>query len=138
MRPLLALACVAAAACGGDDAPAPVDAAVTVDASPDASPAACPTATSCPCFTNYDCPTGYACVSQDSSGTMVYCQIGPRGSGALGATCTGEADCASALCVDGANGGMRCSDICANSNACPADLPVCRFIAGPDVSICTP
>jgi hypothetical protein len=77
-------------------------------------------------------------VSQDTTGTNVYCVIGTRGTGALGAPCTGEADCASALCVDGANGGMRCSDICQNSNGCVTDLPVCRFIAGPDVSICTP
>jgi hypothetical protein len=126
-------------ACGGnDDPPTPIDAAIAVDASIDAPPPACPTATSCPCFSNYDCPTGYACVSQDNTGTNVYCVPGQRGTGALGAPCTGEGDCASALCVDDVDNGMSCSDVCDTDPTCTAKLPDCTFITTVGVSICTP
>ena len=135
-RTMFGLACLVG--CGGDDAPGARDAAVVVDTTPDAGPNACPTNTSCPCFTNYDCPTGYACVSQDNSGTKVDCLPGTRGTGALGVACTGEADCASALCVDGTNGGLFCSDLCDMTTVCPVDLPSCTFITTFGVSICTP
>jgi hypothetical protein len=135
-------ALVALTACGGDDGPKPqLDAAVTsTDASSVDAANLCPTLTSCPCFTNSDCPDGFACVSQDSSGTMVSCVAGPRGTGALGATCTTEADCASALCLD-TNGGLFCSTVCDEAMQgadCITALPDCTFIAGPDIAICTP
>jgi hypothetical protein len=47
-----------------------------------------------------------------------------RGSGAPGETCTGENDCASALCVDGTDT-MRCSKTCTYDNECPTELPRC-------------
>ncbi|MCX5746597.1 MAG: hypothetical protein NT062_29320, partial [Proteobacteria bacterium] len=97
-----------------------------VDAAVDAVPNACPNVGDCPCFSNDDCPPTHACVSQDPSGTMVSCVLGPRGTGIAGDVCTGEADCASALCVDDASGGRRCSALCgAGLPTCPATLPTC-------------
>src|SRR5262245_14574590 len=56
----------------------------------------------CPCFTSYDCPAGTYCHAE--SEMQVYCTPGARGTGGLGATCTGERDCKSALCVTPATG----------------------------------
>jgi hypothetical protein len=136
MRILLVLG-VLAAACGDDGGPAPADAARANDAAADSPQNACPTATSCPCFTNYDCPDSYACVSQDDTGTNIYCVPGQRGTGAVGAPCTGEADCASALCVDGSSG-MSCSDLCDSEMDCVTSLPMCIAIVGEGISICAP
>ena len=105
------------AACGGRDSSTPVDAPPPPDADP------CPTADACPCFSNYDCPATHACTSQ--GGTTVSCVAGPRGTGMPGAPCTGEQDCASALCVEDATGGMRCSDLCRTATTCPPELPRC-------------
>jgi hypothetical protein len=121
-------------ACGGGEPP-PSD-ALYLDAPRDADTDAgsdarvCALAGDCPCFSNHDCPATHACVSQDPGGNSVSCIEGPRGTGAPGTTCTGEVDCASALCVDDADGGMRCSDICASPVTCPAELPRCVFLGG--------
>jgi hypothetical protein len=134
VRTLLLLIALASA-CGGSD-PKPIIDAATVDAataSADATPL-CAAPGDCPCFTNYDCPPTHACVSQDPSGTMVSCVEGPRGTGAAGTPCTGEADCASALCVEDSNGGLQCSDVCESAATCPASLPRCIFLG--DVGIC--
>lgn len=115
---------------GCDDVPIPVPDGPRLDAALDA-PAdarACPMPGDCPCFSNYDCPATHACVSQDPGGNMVSCVEGPRGTGAPGTPCTGEADCASALCVDDANNGMRCSDVCSSPATCPPELPRCVFL----------
>lgn len=107
-------------ACGGGESSMP-DAPKSIDA------AACPTPADCPCFSNYDCPATHACRSM---GETVACVEGPRGTGAPGTSCTGEQDCASALCVDDASGGMRCSDICRTAETCPAELPRCVVLGG--------
>ena len=127
---------IACAACGSSSSPSR-DASVVIDAAVDGSTIdadlrACTAPGDCPCFTNYDCPATHACVSQDPSGTMVSCVLGPRGTGVAGTPCTGEGDCASALCVDDALGGLRCSDLCTTSATCPAELPRC--LAG--IGIC--
>ena len=111
-------------ACGGDSS-TPVDAPKSIDA------ALCPTPADCPCFSNYDCPPTHACTSM---GATVACIAGPRGTGAPGTTCTGEGDCASALCVDDATGGMRCSDVCRTAQTCPPELPRCISLG--DDGIC--
>jgi hypothetical protein len=110
------------AACGDDGAPRP-DASVDamIDAPIDA-PGACATPDECPCFSNEDCPDGTRCHAADES--SVYCEPGPRGTGAPGATCSGENDCASALCVEGSDV-MRCSRTCTVPADCPAELPRC-------------
>jgi hypothetical protein len=113
---MISIALVAACKDGPQQQP---DASVPLDA------ALCPQAGDCPCFTNYDCPPTHACVSQDPGGAMVSCVEGPRGTGAAGTPCTGEADCASALCVEDAQGGLRCSDVCRTSESCPPELPRC-------------
>lgn len=106
------------AACGGGKSAQP-------DAAPPPDAAVCAAPGDCPCFSNYDCPPTHACVSQDPSGASVSCVEGPRGTGAAGTSCTGEADCASALCVEDAMGGLRCSDICTTAETCPPELPRC-------------
>src|SRR5688572_6727761 len=103
-------------ACGSSDSSMP-DAAQQIDAA-----ATCTMAGQCPCFSNYDCAATHTCKSQ---GTTVSCLPGARGTGAPGSTCTGEQDCASALCVEDSNGGMRCSDLCRTAETCPATLPRC-------------
>ncbi|MEO8702746.1 MAG: hypothetical protein ABI867_22065 [Kofleriaceae bacterium] len=111
------------AACGDDGggpsqdaAPPPID--VALDA-----PAVCAVANECPCFSNDDCPDSTRCHAEDE--THVFCTPGPRGTGAAGTVCTGEDDCASALCVEGENDVLRCSKICTDNAQCPAELPRC-------------
>ena len=113
-------------ACGGDESSRTPDAAMQmpIDA------AACATPADCPCFSNYDCPTTHVCKSM---GATVACVVGARGTGVSGSVCTGENDCASALCVEAA-AGMRCSDICRMAATCPPELPRC--IALGDDGIC--
>jgi hypothetical protein len=84
--------------------------------------AVCATPADCPCFSNYDCPMTHVCKSM---GSVVACVLGARGTGAPGTICTSEQSCASALCVEDATGGMRCSDICHTAQTCPAELPRC-------------
>ncbi|MBX3270023.1 MAG: matrixin family metalloprotease [Sandaracinaceae bacterium] len=53
------------------------------------------------------CPGGFYCQSDPSSCDTGYCVGGSPGSGALGASCGADTDCASALCANG-----RCSSPC--------------------------
>src|SRR5688572_32740486 len=110
-------------ACGGESTP-PDAAMQAIDA------AVCATPADCPCFSNYDCPATHVC---QSMGATVACVLGARGTGAAGTPCTGEGDCASALCVE-ATSGMRCSDLCRTSQTCPAELPRCISLG--DDGIC--
>lgn len=115
----------------GADAARPRDAGAADAAPGDADSRACAQVGDCPCFTNYDCPPTHACVSQDPQGMSVSCVPGPRGTGAAGTPCAGEGDCQSALCVDDASGGRRCSDLCGPGlPACPATLPRCLGALG--------
>ncbi len=100
-----------------DGASPPIDAPVSIDA-----PAVCVMPNACPCFSNDDCPATTRCHAEDP--THVYCTPGARGTTAAGGTCTGENDCASALCVDGTDT-MRCSKTCMTNTECPAELPRC-------------
>lgn len=116
---MIVVACVIA--CGGDESSQPPS-----DAAPQAiDAAACATPADCPCFSNYDCPPTHVCTSM---GSTVACVVGTRGTGAPGTVCTGEGDCASALCVEDATGGMRCSDLCRTAATCPAELPRCVLL----------
>ncbi|MBA3541721.1 MAG: hypothetical protein H0T79_19055 [Deltaproteobacteria bacterium] len=138
MRAIVSLA-VALLGCSSDSAPtkdaavasdAPADAVVDGASTVDADMRACANVGDCPCFTNYDCPATHACVSQDQGGNSVSCVAGPRGTGAAGTPCTGEADCASALCVEDSMNGMRCSDVCTMPEQCPPELPRCLGALG--------
>lgn len=114
---LVFLAGLIVSGCGDDGSP-PIDAApLSIDA-----PALCATPNACPCFSNDDCPGGTRCHAEDPD--HVYCMAGPRGTAAAGATCAGENDCASALCVEGTDT-MRCSKVCMTNTECPAELPRC-------------
>lgn len=116
---LLACAVLCLSACGGGGSPAPIDAAPEAPA--DAPVTVCTVPNECPCFSNDDCPAGTRC---HSDGTDVYCEPGPRGTGAAGTVCTGENDCESSLCVEGTDT-MRCSKTCTDPSECPAELPRC-------------
>jgi hypothetical protein len=139
----LSLAALLALACSsGGSAPVPdagVDAPGSNDAAAaDAAAAACQSAGDCPCFSNYDCPETHACTSLDDTGENVWCLEGPRGTGIAGAPCDGEADCASALCIEDDTGSF-CSDRCEGPADCPDELPQCLFIGfGVDEMICAP
>lgn len=100
----------------------------------------CAVKTDCPCFSSDDCGPGFTCRSEDSSGNNVWCVPGARGDGGVGATCTGEADCLSALCVSGSGSTSSvCSALCDSVADCPAVAPRCTYIGfGVDRSICRP
>ena len=127
---------------GTPDAGRPTDAGTPVDAGNPSrfwDGGACSVKTDCPCFSSDDCAPTFWCHSEDSSGTKVYCIPGPRGPGAAGATCAGETDCASALCIDSSTAGMRCSALCATAADCPSSLPKCTYVGfGVDRSLCSP
>ncbi|MDB4964100.1 MAG: repeat domain protein [Myxococcales bacterium] len=125
---------LAVIACGDPPPPTP-DASLDAPRDSASDARACAMPGDCPCFSNYDCPDTHACVSQDPGGEMVSCVEGARGQGAPGTPCTGEADCASALCVDDANGGMRCSDICSSPSTCPPELPRCISLGGEGICV---
>ncbi|HEY1088495.1 MAG TPA: hypothetical protein VGE37_12400 [Archangium sp.] len=99
----------------------------------------CATKTDCPCFSSDDCGPGFRCVSEDSSGTNVWCKPGARGDGGPGVTCTGEAQCFSALCVSGASSAQYCSGLCDTAADCAPNVPRCQYVGfGVDRSICVP
>lgn len=99
----------------------------------------CAVKTDCPCFSNDDCAPTHWCHSEDSTGLNVWCIPGARGTGAAGAQCTGETDCASALCIDSTSAGTRCSALCDGPADCPSTLPTCLYVGfGVDRSICSP
>jgi hypothetical protein len=126
MTAMLRLACalVLVAACGGGGSPEPADSQqqpTDSDLPADTTANVCTMPNECPCFSNDDCPEGTRC---HGDGTDVYCEPGPRGTGAAGSECTGELDCESALCVEGSDV-MRCSKTCMESTECPPELPRC-------------
>lgn len=99
----------------------------------------CATKSDCPCFSSDDCGPGFRCVSEDSSGLNVFCVPGARGAGFVGAPCTGESDCFSALCVSGSDGGQACSALCDVVAECAPTVPKCTYVGfGIDRSICSP
>jgi hypothetical protein len=99
----------------------------------------CTVKTDCPCFSSDDCGPGFTCHSEDSTGANVFCIPGARGAGLVGDVCTGEADCASALCTDSSSAGMRCSALCTIAAECVPTLPRCLDIGfGVNRSLCSP
>jgi len=99
----------------------------------------CAVKTDCPCFSSDDCAPTFWCHSEDNTGTKVFCIPGSRGPGAAGATCVGETDCASALCIDSSTAGQLCSALCDKPADCPSSLPKCTYVGfGVDRSLCSP
>jgi hypothetical protein len=88
----------------------------------------CLTPTACPCFANDECPATHRC--QSNGLDEAFCLVGARGTGLAGTGCTTELDCASALCVEGRDGGFRCSRLCAQPSDCPPELPRCLTVFG--------
>ena len=65
------------------------------------------------------------CTEADGCG----CEDGARGTGSNGVdTCADGNDCASSLCVEGADA-FYCSDVCSTNEDCGPSLPVCTDIA---------
>ncbi len=80
------------------------------------------------CVVNDDCASDSrcnVCVDLDC-----VCEVGPRGVGRTGDSCTSGLDCASSLCVDD----RYCSDICERDLDCTPTYPVCNGFA----HICRP
>jgi hypothetical protein len=99
---------------------------------------ACAVKTDCPCFSSDDCGPGFTCHSEDATGVNVFCVAGPRGDAGVGAPCTVEADCQSALCTD-SSAGQRCSALCTTASDCPSSLPKCTYVGfGVERSVCGP
>lgn len=95
------------------------------------------------CFSNDDCAAERTCRNVGTSDLPVPCCVpGARGNLPAGAPCepaTGEADCASSICIEGDTGAF-CSAICADETDCPEGMRVCQPIAfsGSDESWCFP
>jgi hypothetical protein len=99
----------------------------------------CTVKTDCPCFSSDDCAPTHWCQSEDETGANVFCVPGARGPGQVGDPCTGQEDCASALCIEASDGGEHCSALCDTMADCPAELPTCQYIGfGVERSICAP
>ena len=79
------------------------------------------------CTFNRDCPADQRCGCTEADGCS--CEDGARGTGANGVdTCADGNDCASSLCVEGADA-FYCSDVCSTNEDCGPALPVCADIA---------
>lgn len=78
------------------------------------------------CSFNRECLASERCECSESNGCR--CATGPRGAGALGASCTNGNDCASSLCVEGPMG-FVCSDECSSNAQCSGVLPRCVSVA---------
>ena len=79
------------------------------------------------CTFNRDCPADQRCGCTEAEGCA--CEDGVRGTGVNGVdTCTDGNDCASSLCVEGADA-YYCSDVCTTDADCGPALPVCADIA---------
>ncbi|MFO0734591.1 MAG: hypothetical protein U0270_01865 [Labilithrix sp.] len=77
------------------------------------------------CSFNWDCQLGLRCECADECA----CATGARGKGKPGGKCADANDCVSALCLDGPNDELLCSDECAKDENCPDLLPVCTSVA---------
>ena len=94
-----------------------------------------------PCTANSDCSDPDVCVVDRSGATIDLTCDDPVGGGDVGDACTGDADCASGLCLDDA-----CSAPCDTSNDCAADGAfVCEIQSVPtdgggdaDLTVCVP
>jgi hypothetical protein len=82
------------------------------------------------CFYNYDCALALRCSACDAG--YCVCEQGTRGTGQNGVDpCTGNDECASALCVE-----EICSDECEGDDDCTPALPRCLSIGF--TKICSP
>lgn len=80
------------------------------------------------CSFNHDCQLALRCECDEVAGCA--CQPGARGTGKNGVdTCTDGNDCESAVCLEGPNDVLYCSDECATPSDCGGVLPVCADIA---------
>ncbi|TNE92757.1 MAG: hypothetical protein EP330_00645 [Deltaproteobacteria bacterium] len=78
------------------------------------------------CGFNRECPADQRCECTDG---LCACSDGARGTGVNGVdSCVDGNDCASSLCVEGADD-FYCSDECVDNDDCEAALPVCLDVA---------
>ncbi len=76
-----------------------------------------------PCALNRECSAAQRCECDEATGC--FCTTGPRGAGTLGDPCTDGNDCASSVCVEGADGAFYCSIAGADASDCADPLPRC-------------
>jgi hypothetical protein len=108
------------------DAPDAIDADATSDADRvDERDANGPGAVGDTCSFNDDCQRGLRC---ECDGECA-CKAGTRGVKKAGASCVDGNDCASAVCLEGPNDALLCSDECKTANDCPDALPLCQDVA---------
>jgi hypothetical protein len=121
--PMRAVALILAlAACGGpaNPDPEPDTDADTVEANEANQDGAC--------TFNRDCPADQRCACAEGD---CACADGPRGTGLSGEdTCESGDDCASSLCLEGADDVLTCSGPCVDEGDCGPLLPVCARITG--------
>lgn len=84
------------------------------------------------CLANVDCPNAAdRCENRGTTNMPVACCVtGARGTCDLGAPCTHENECVSALCIDTGNG-FYCSNTCDTDADCTDVLPTCFAITTP-------
>jgi hypothetical protein len=104
--------------------------------------ASCAEAGAPDCFSNYDCADASTrCENVGTADAQVACCVpGARGTGELGATCTGENDCKSSLCIEIDADTSVCTDACDDTAPCSAPLPECSYIFGSnsELDFCLP
>lgn len=157
--PVALLSCACVVGCAGDDGPTTsLDAGLPQsDAARDTAPAVerpaapdvgadrgvvadCAAIGATSCFGNVDCAAERRCENVGSELEPLACCVpGARGTGAAGAPCDGELDCASAVCVAG-SGPALCSKDCASAADCPVGMKRCIPIAmsGSELQWCFP
>ncbi|MFO0664924.1 MAG: hypothetical protein U0174_13290 [Polyangiaceae bacterium] len=83
------------------------------------------------CEFNRDCKQGLRC--ECSKGDCA-CKTGVRGEGGVGAPCTTNEECGSAVCFDD----RLCTDECTTNATCKGEIPNCISIIGFSAKICGP
>lgn len=83
------------------------------------------------CEFNRDCKEGLRCeCAKGNCG----CKVGVRGEGGVGAPCTTNEACGSAVCFDD----KLCTDECETNATCKGEIPNCKTIIGFSAKICLP
>lgn len=107
---------------GGPFDAGPPDAGPRADGGPTSADAAVGTQ----CSFNRDCEASSVC---DCAEFPCTCQLGTRGTGAVGTPCTDEDDCASAVCINENTTDSYCTDACTDTSVCGGVATECVFVS---------
>ena len=83
------------------------------------------------CEFNRDCKEGLRCECLKGD---CACKVGVRGEGGVGAPCTTNEACGSAVCFDD----RLCTDECETNATCKGEIPNCKTLIGFSAKICLP